>query len=301
MNPLRTSLGKLELDSPVLVASGTFGTEYFEFFDQMVLGAYVSKTLTLKPKLGNPSPRLYETEAGLLNAIGLQNPGLEYFLDEELPRLADILRIPLIVSFSGASLSEFEKILEQMEAFAGIDGYEVNVSCPNVENEGIAFGADPDVVFSLTERLAAITDRELIVKLSPNVTDIAKVAQAAEAGGATSLALINTLYGMAVDWQTGRSRISRPVCGYSGIGIKPVALALTYKAAQAVSIPILAMGGIRTWQDAMEFFYAGASAVSVGTASFADPLALEEIHKGLTAFLKERDLSLRDIIGKVVV
>jgi dihydroorotate dehydrogenase (NAD+) catalytic subunit len=301
MNRLQTRLGKLELTSPLLNASGTFGTEYFDLMDQDSLGAYVTKTITLHPKEGNPPPRLYETEAGLLNAIGLQNPGLDKFLSDELPRLHSVLRIPLIVSFSGASIAEFHHILKALENEEGIDGYEVNVSCPNVEKEGIAFGADPEVLQLLTQTLAQETKRELCVKLSPNVTDIATIAQAAEAGGATSLALINTLYGMAIDWQTGKSRISRPVCGYSGIGIKPVALALTYKAAQAVSIPILAMGGIRTWQDALEFFYAGASAIAIGTSWFADPAAAEEIISGLEKFLSEKELCLRDIIGKVIL
>ncbi len=289
----------MELQSPVAVASGTFGTEYFDLFDQSVLGLYVSKTITLQARTGNPPPRLYETEAGLLNAIGLQNPGLEAFIGEELPRLREVLKVPLIVSFSGASIDEFVQILLALEKEEGLAGYEVNVSCPNVEKEGIAFGADPDVVYALTRRLAELTQRELIVKLSPNVTDIAAIAQAAEAGGASSLALINTLYGMAIDWNTGKSRISRPVCGYSGIGIKPVALALTYKTAQAVRIPILAMGGIHSWQDALEFFYAGAAAIAVGTALYCDPLSAARIMQGLREHMEARGLSLKQIIGTV--
>lgn len=299
MNRLAASLGRMELQSPVAVASGTFGTEYFDLFDQSVLGLYVSKTITLQARTGNPPPRLYETEAGLLNAIGLQNPGLEAFIGEELPRLREVLKVPLIVSFSGASIDEFAAVLQALEDQEGIAGYEVNVSCPNVEKEGIAFGADPDVVYALTRRLAELTQRELIVKLSPNVTDITTIAQAAEAGGASSLALINTLYGMAIDWNTGKSRISRPVCGYSGIGIKPVALALTYKTAQAVRIPILAMGGIHSWQDALEFFYAGAAAIAVGTAQYCDPLSAARILQGLREHMEARGLSLKQIIGTV--
>ncbi|MFO8144404.1 MAG: dihydroorotate dehydrogenase [Candidatus Syntrophosphaera sp.] len=299
MNRIATSLGRLQMHSPVTVASGTFGTQYFDFFDQDVLGAYVSKTITLDPKEGNPPPRLFETEAGLLNSIGLQNPGLEAFLRDDLPELRSRLDIPLIVSFSGATEDEFCLILESLEGQEGIDGYEVNISCPNVENEGIAFGADPDTVHSLTQKLAGLTDRELIIKLSPNVTDICRIAQAAEEGGATSLSLINTLYGMAIDPETGISRISQKVCGYSGKGIKPVALALTYKTAQSVKIPILSMGGICSWRDALEFFYAGASAVAVGSAFFTDPLAAENIVKGLTKHLEEKDLVLWEIIGKV--
>ncbi len=299
MTRLKSRLGRLDLKTAITVASGTFSTDYFELSDQNLLGAYVSKTITFSPRKGNPPPRLFETEAGLLNAIGLQNPGLEGFSREELPRLNDLLQIPLIVSFSGASADEFCLLLESLDYQEGIAGYEVNISCPNVEKEGLAFGADPDVVHSLVSRLAALTERELIVKLSPNVTDIAAVAQAAEAGGASSLSLINTLLGMAVDWQTGKSRISKTVCGYSGMGIKPVALALVYKAARAVSIPILAMGGIHTWQDALEFFYAGASAIALGTAFYSDPLAAEKLVNGLRGYLESKDLTLADVIGKV--
>lgn len=300
MNRIATSLGRLRLESPLTVASGTFDTAYFDLFDQNVLGAYVSKTITLHRKDGNRPPRLYETEAGLLNSIGLQNPGLQGFLNEELPRLLEILRIPLIVSFSGSSEDEFGQILEGLESQDGIAGYEVNISCPNVANEGIAFGADPDVVYSLAQKLAALTRRELIFKLSPNVTDIARIAVAAEAGGASSLALINTLYGSAIDWQTGRFRTSHPVCGYSGFGIKPVALALCYKVAQAVKIPLLALGGIHTWQDALEFFWAGASAVAIGTAFYSDPLAAQKLRDGLEEQLSSQDICLTEIIGKAL-
>ncbi|MCB5245733.1 MAG: dihydroorotate dehydrogenase [Candidatus Cloacimonadaceae bacterium] len=299
MNDISTSLGKITLKSPILNASGTFGTEYFNFFEQEVLGAYVTKTITLKPKEGNPSPRLYETETGLLNAIGLQNPGLKSFLNNDLFELKDCLTIPLIVSFSGATEDEFIRVMEALELHSGICGYEINISCPNVKNEGIAFGTDSDIVFNLVERLAELTERELIVKLSPNVADIALIAQAAEAGGASALSLINTLYGMAIDWETGKSRLSTPVCGYSGMGIKPVALALTYQTTRAVKIPVIAMGGIHSWQDALEFFYAGASAIAIGTANFSNPLTIPEIHHGLQTFLKQHNLNLRDIIGKV--
>ncbi len=298
MNRLATRLGRLRLKSPVTVASGTFDPGYFELFDQHILGAYTSKTITLAPKAGNPSPRLHETEAGLLNSIGLQNPGLKAWLNDDLPELLELLRVPLIVSFSGSSEDEFMQILDGLELQDGIAGYEVNISCPNVAREGIAFGADPDVVFALASKLSAITERELIFKLSPNVTDIARVAQAAEAGGASSLALINTLYGSAIDWNTGKFRISSPVCGYSGIGIKPVALALCHKVALAVNIPILALGGIHSWQDALEFFWAGASAIALGTAFYSDPLAAVKLRRGLEDFLRESNLSLGDIIGK---
>jgi len=299
VNRLQTNLGKLDLASPLLVASGTFGTEYFDLIDQKLLGAYVTKTITPEAKTGNPPPRLFETEAGLLNSIGLQNPGLESFISDELPKLRSLLSIPLIVSFSASTLGDFCSMLESLEDQEGIAGYEVNVSCPNVEREGIAFGADPAILYKLVKRLSAITKRELTVKLSPNVTDIAAIAQAAVAGGASSLALINTFYGMAIDWRYGESRIPKFVCGYSGSGIKPVALALTYKVAQAVQVPLLAMGGIHTWQDALEFFYAGASAIAIGTATFSDPDTFAAIHQGLDAFLSDKDAILHTLIGTV--
>ncbi|OQC72319.1 MAG: Dihydroorotate dehydrogenase B (NAD(+)), catalytic subunit [Candidatus Cloacimonetes bacterium ADurb.Bin003] len=299
LNPLQTSLGRLKVNSPVTVASGTFALENLDFIAQEHLGAYVCKTITRYPKKGNPPPRLYETEAGLLNSIGLQNPGLDKFIAEDLPVLRETLTVPLIVSFSGSSLTEFTQMLECLEKQEGISGYEVNVSCPNVENEGIAFGIDPDVVNKLCALLSPLTERELIVKLSPNVTDIAVIAKAAEEGGATAISLINTIWGMAIDYCNGKSRIKKGIGGYSGIGIKPLALALTYRAAQAVKIPVIAMGGIYNWQDALEFFWAGASMIALGTANFIDPLAVDKVYEGLSSFCLEKQLNLKDIVGKV--
>ena len=299
LNPLQTSLGRLKVNSPVTVASGTFALENLDFIAQEHLGAYVCKTITRYPKKGNPPPRLYETEAGLLNSIGLQNPGLDKFIAEDLPVLRETLTVPLIVSFSGSSLTEFTQMLECLEKQEGISGYEVNVSCPNVENEGITFGIDPDVVNKLCALLSPLTEREFIVKLSPNVTDIAVIAKAAEEGGATAISLINTIWGMAIDYCNGKSRIKKGIGGYSGIGIKPLALALTYRAAQAVKIPVIAMGGIYNWQDALEFFWAGASMIALGTANFIDPLAVDKVYEGLFSFCLEKQLNLKDIVGKV--
>ncbi|MCK9557965.1 MAG: dihydroorotate dehydrogenase [Candidatus Cloacimonetes bacterium] len=298
---LKTRLGRLELKTPVTVASGTFDLESLEFFDPACLGAFVSKTITKEPKKGNPPPRLYETEAGLLNSIGLQNPGLELFITEKLPLYRENLNIPLIVSFSGSSVTDFCLMMEALEACPGIAGYEINVSCPNVENEGLAFGTDPDIVFNLVQNLAHLTQKELCVKLSPNVSDIAEIAQAAESAGASSLALINSLWGMAIDYRTGLSRIKKGIGGYTGNGIKPVALALTYKAAQSVRIPILAMGGIYDWRDALEFIWAGASAIALGTANFVNPLAAPELIMGLGEFLLTEHKALEDIVGKVKI
>jgi len=294
---LQTSLGRLSMRTPLTVASGTFDLENLEFFDPSCLGAFVCKTITMEPKKGNEPCRLFETEAGLINSIGLQNPGLKSFITDKLPIYRDTLDIPIVVSFSGSSIAEFCRMLEALEACEGIAGYEVNVSCPNVENEGIAFGVCPDTVHELCSKLAEITGRELIVKLSPNVSDIASIALAAESGGATSIALINSLFGMAIDYKTGKSRIKKGIGGYTGIGIKPIALALTYKAAQAVKIPILAMGGIYDWRDALEFIWAGASAVAIGTANFINPLAAPELIMGLAEHLLKENKSIKDLIG----
>ncbi|MEF3693773.1 MAG: dihydroorotate dehydrogenase [Candidatus Cloacimonadota bacterium] len=301
MSRLSTKLGKLILQNPVTVASGTYGTEYSAFYDLNTLGAYVSKTITPEPKKGNPPPRLYETQAGLLNSIGLQNPGLASFIKDYLPELNAQLTVPIIVSISAESTQLFGTMLRSLEATNMVDAYELNVSCPNVENEGIAFGQDPDVVHKLLSSLRNLTDAELIVKLSPNVTDIAKIAQAAEAGGADSIALINTLYGMAIDYKTGESFIGKGISGYSGPAIKPIALANTWKVAQAVKIPILAMGGIITWQDALEFIYAGASAIALGTANFYNPRAVPDCLEGLVTYFEENEIRLGDLIGKAIV
>jgi dihydroorotate dehydrogenase (NAD+) catalytic subunit len=299
MNRLQTQLGKLPMHNPVTVASGTFGLEYGDFFELNRLGAYVTKTITLHPKIGNATPRLYETEAGLLNSIGLQNPGVDDLIKFHLPELREKLTIPLIISFSGGTIEEFVTVLKLLEQQEGIAAYEVNISCPNVEKEGIAFGVDALVVYELIRRLRPLTKKELIVKLTPNVTDIASIASAAEDGGADSLALINTVQGITIDPLTGKSRIKTGICGYSGPALKPIALANVYKVAQRTKLPILGMGGICTWQDALEFFYAGASAIAVGTYNFVNPRACVEIIEGLDKHFKDKENTLKDIIGKV--
>jgi dihydroorotate dehydrogenase (NAD+) catalytic subunit len=298
MNKLLTDIGRLKLINPVMVASGTFGIESSEYMDIDRLGAVVTKTITKESKDGNPPPRLYEVPGGLLNSIGLQNPGLDEFLQEVLP-FYDRYKAPLIVSFSGSSITEFEEILSRMEEYPDISGYEVNVSCPNVENEGIAFGTDEEVVFELVQKLRALTYKQLTVKLSPNVTDIVSIAQAAVDGGADCLALINSLYGMAIDWKTGKSRISKGIAGYTGTAVKPVALATVYKVAQKIKVPILAMGGIYSWHDAVEFIYAGATAVAIGTAQFISPDMPIQIIEGLESFVHEKKKTLDELCGKV--
>ncbi|PID28332.1 MAG: dihydroorotate dehydrogenase B catalytic subunit [Candidatus Cloacimonadota bacterium] len=298
MNRLATSLGKLKLKNPVTVASGTFGIEAGEYYDLNKLGAIVTKTITKEPKAGNKPPRIFETTSGMLNSIGLQNPGIDGFIKNTLPLYKDCSS-PMLVSFSGSTINEFCEIMSLLDEQEQIAGYEINVSCPNVENEGIAFGTDPKTVFNLTRELKKITEKEVCVKLTPNVTDIALIAKAAEEGGADSLALINTLLGMAIDYQTGKSRIKRGVAGFSGPAIKPIALLNVWKVASATDIPILAMGGICDWKDALEFFYAGASAVAIGTQNFVNPTATIETINGLDKYLAEKDKTLTDIIGKV--
>ncbi|MBW6516462.1 MAG: dihydroorotate dehydrogenase [Candidatus Cloacimonetes bacterium] len=306
MNRLKTQLAKIKMKNPVTVASGTFGIEFAELFDLTCLGVVVTKTITLEPKAGNHPPRLYETPSGLLNSIGLQNPGVEIFIKESLPDYRKILEdnpdnpTPLVVSFSGATIREFINVLQRLEEVSGIAGYEVNVSCPNVEKEGLSFGVDSEAVYRLTKELKENlkTDRELIIKLTPNVTDIVEIAQAAEEGGCDSLALINTLIGMAIDWQTGNPFIKRGFGGLSGPAIKPVAVYNVFKVSQNTQLPILAMGGIATWQDALEFFYAGANAVAIGTGNFINPLSTLEIIDRLAEFLESKQLDLQSIIGK---
>lgn len=298
MNRLATSLGKLKMKNPITVASGTFGNEYADLVDFNKLGAIVTKTITKPIKPGNKPPRIFETSGGLLNSIGLQNPGLQGFIEDSLPNYQKY-DSPLIVSFSGATVDEFAQILQTLDKQKGIAGYEVNVSCPNVENEGIAFGTDADTVFKLTKTLSEITERELIIKLTPNVTNISEIAKAVEEGGADSIALINTLLGIAIDWRTGKSYFKRGVAGYSGPPIKPVALRLVLQVAQSCKLPILAMGGVRNYKDVLEFIYAGASAVAIGTQNFVNPKATIETIDNLEKHLAKNDLSVENIRGKI--
>ena len=295
---LSTKLGKLTLDNPIVVASGTFSYEMNNFYDINNLGAIFTKTITPEPKIGNQPPRIYQTKYGLLNSIGIQNPGIKTFLEKDINEYKDI-SCPLIVSFSANKISTFELMLEKLETSSFIKGYEVNVSCPNVEKEGIAFGTDPSVIYALTSKLAKITNKELIIKLTPNVSNIAEIAKAAELGGATSISLINTLYGMAIDWKTGKSFIKMGIAGYSGPAIKPIALALVYKVAKAINIPIIAMGGVASMEDVLEFIYAGASAVAIGTAQLPNPVLPYQIIKDLKDYFMLNNLYINDLKGKV--
>jgi len=299
MADLKIKIGKMLWKNPVTVASGTFGLEFAELFDISQLGAIVTKTITLHPKVGNEPPRLAETEAGLLNSIGLQNPGLKNFIKNDLPEYQKF-DTNIIVSISGSSISEFGEVIYELDKQPKIDGYEINISCPNVENEGIAFGTDKGIVYNLISHLRKITERTIIVKLTPNVTSIEEIAISAERAGADALSLINTVYGMAIDIETRKPKIKNGIAGYSGIGIKPIALQNVFRVAKTVKIPIIGMGGIRNISDALEFIIAGASAIAVGTQNFVNPLSSLEIIQGLKKYLEEQKIQYYDLIGSMV-
>ena len=298
MSKCEITFGKMKWKNPVTVASGTFGLEYAELFDLSQLGALTTKTITLEPKAGNEPQRIVETEVGLLNSIGLQNPGVDEFIKIDLPEYRKF-DTNLIVSISASSINEFASLVKKLDTQPGIDAYEINVSCPNVENEGIAFGTDPEIVFDLTKKLRETTEKTLIIKLSPNVTSIMDIAKQAENAGADGLALINTLYGMAIDVETRKPKLHNIIGGYSGPAIKPVALQNVYKVAQAVHIPILAMGGISSVNDALEFIIAGATAIAVGTYNFVNPLGTLEIIDGIQEYCISHNISYKNLIGSI--
>jgi len=284
---LEVSLGKLKLKNPVMTASGTFGygEEYAEFVDLNRLGAVVVKGLSLLPKEGNPTPRIVETSSGMLNAIGLQNIGIERFIREKIPFLKQF-NTPVIVNFFGDTREEYILAAEQLSCVDGIHGLEMNISCPNKQAGWSIFGTDPKVTHDVVSSVRKKTDLTLIVKLSPNVTDIALMAKAAEDAGADALSLINTITGMAIDIQTRKPKLANIRGGLSGPAIKPIAVRMVYEVKQAVKIPVVGLGGIMNADDAVEFMIAGATAVAVGTANFVNPTATIEILDGITEYMK---------------
>jgi len=288
---LSVKLGRLELKNPVIAASGTFGygLEYLPFVDLNRLGGFATKGLSLKPKIGNAVPRMVETASGMLNAIGLENIGLEKFLGEKLPLLHGY-DTRIIVNFFGDTVDEYRRMAAALAPVERIDALEMNISCPNVEKGGVQFSANAETVRQVVEAVRAATDQFLIVKLSPNVADIAPIAQAAEAAGADALSLINTVVGMAMNLETGRPTLANQTGGLSGPAIKPIALAMVARAARAVNIPLLGIGGIQNADDALEFFLAGAAAVQVGTANFIDPSVTMKIIDGLAGYCRERGI-----------
>ncbi len=296
---ISVSIGSLHMKNPVTTASGTFaaGRQYNDFFDISCLGAVTTKGVSAVPWEGNDSPRIAETPSGMLNSIGLQNPGVEAFCEGDLAWLAQ-RDVPIIVNVAGHSVPDYAKVIERLEDESRVDAYELNISCPNVDCGGMAFGVDPDATREVVSACRRLTKRPLVAKLSPNVTNIALIARAAEEAGADAVSLINTLLGMAIDLETRSSAMARKMGGMSGPAVKPVALRMVYEVAQAVRVPIIGMGGIRTAEDALEFVLAGATAVAVGTASFIDPCAAQKVAAGIMDYCLENSIErISDLRG----
>ena len=297
----KVNLAGVELKNPVMVASGTFGSgaEYSEFVDLNRLGAVVTKGVASVPWPGNPAPRIAETASGMLNAIGLQNPGIDLFSKRDLPFL-EKYDTKVIVNVCGHSTEEYLDVVERLANEPRVDMLEINISCPNVKEGGIAFGQDPKAVEAITKAVKAKAKQPIIMKLSPNVTDITVMAKAAEAGGADCLSLINTLTGMKIDIERQTFAIANNTGGLSGPAVKPVAVRMVYQVANAVKIPIIGMGGICTAEDAMEFILAGATAVSIGTANFANPYTTVEVIDGIEAYMRRHGVEdINELIGLV--
>ncbi|MRS12478.1 MAG: dihydroorotate dehydrogenase [Actinobacteria bacterium] len=289
---MRVRIGDLELRNPVMTASGTFGSgrEYAEFVDLSRLGAVVTKGVSIEPWSGNESPRIAETPCGMLNSIGLQNPGVEAFCANDLAWLA-AQDVPVIVNVVGHSVDEYAAVAAQLDSEPVVSALEVNISCPNVDAGGMAFGTTCAAAAEVTRAVRAETRKTLVVKLSPNVTDIAEIARAVEAEGADGVSLINTLLGMAIDTRTFAPKLARGVGGLSGPAIRPVAVRMVWEVARAVAVPVIGMGGVTCAEDAAEFMLAGAAAVAVGTANFVEPSATLSVIDGLERFCAERGIA----------
>ena len=296
----KVMIAGVELKNPVMTASGTFGSgmEYSEFVDLNRLGAVVTKGVANVPWPGNPTPRVAETYGGMLNAIGLQNPGIDVFLDRDVPFLQKY-DTKIIVNVCGKTVEDYLEVVEKL-GDAPVDMLEINVSCPNVKEGAIAFGQKADCLFDITSKIRAKAKQPVIMKLSPNVTDIAEMARAAEAGGADAVSLINTITGMKIDIHKRTFALKNKTGGLSGPAIKPVAVRMVYQASQAVKIPVIGMGGIASAEDAIEFILAGASAVAVGAMNFVNPYLTEEVVSGIEAYMKQYQVeNLTDLIGAV--
>ena len=296
---LSVDIGGLKLKNPVITASGTFGygTELTPFFDPSLLGAIIVKGLSLRAMPGNPPPRIAETPCGLLNSIGFANIGIEAFIEEKMPLLAKI-KAPIITNIYGHTVEEYGEMAKRIEKVEGIAAIEINISCPNVEEGGIAFGTDPDTAAAVTQHVVNNTTKPVIVKLTPNVTDISTIAKAVESAGAQAVSVTNTFLGMAVDIATRRPKLANIVGGLSGPAIKPIALYLVHKVVAAVIIPVIGLGGIMDYRDALEFLLVGARAIQVGTANFINPKTAIEIVHGLTDFCsREKVSNINQIIG----
>lgn len=296
----KVMIAGVELKNPVMTASGTFGSgmEYSEFVDLNRLGAVVTKGVANVPWAGNPTPRVAETYGGMLNAIGLQNPGIDVFLDRDVPFLQKY-DTKIIVNVCGKTVEDYLEVVEKL-GDEPVDMLEINVSCPNVKEGAIAFGQKADCLFDITSKIRAKAKQPVIMKLSPNVTDIAEMARAAQAGGADAVSLINTITGMKIDIHRRTFALKNKTGGLSGPAIKPVAVRMVYQASQAVKIPVIGMGGIASAEDAIEFILAGASAVAVGAMNFVNPYLTEEVVSGIEAYMKQYQVeNLTDLIGAV--
>ncbi len=300
MKNTKVTLAGVELQNPVMTASGTFGSgiEYSEFYDLGRLGAVVTKGVANAPWPGNPTPRIAETASGMLNAIGLQNPGIDTLLERDIPYLRKY-QTKIIVNICGKTIEDYCEVVERLST-EPVDLLEINVSCPNVKEGGIAFGQNPKALESITREVKKYARQPVIMKLSPNVTDITEMAKAAEAGGADVLSLINTITGMKIDIHRRTFAIANKTGGLSGPAIKPVAVRMVYQVAQSVRLPIIGMGGICTAEDALEFILAGATAVSIGTANFTNPYAAKEVAEGIEAYMEQHQIAdIKSLIGAV--
>ncbi len=298
---LGVSVGGLLLKNPVMTASGTFGygEEYSPFFDLGRLGAIVVKGLSLLPRTGNPPPRIIETPAGMLNAVGLQNVGIEAFIAEKLPFLRQF-DVQVIANIFGETIEEYQKLSAILSRADGVHAIEVNISCPNVKKGGVVFGTDPSVAASVTKKVVAETDLPVIVKLTPNVTDITQIALAVEDAGADAVSLINTLTGMSVDIESRRPHLANITGGLSGPALKPVALRMVWQVVHAVRIPVIGIGGIASAADALEFLIAGAQAVQIGTANFINPVATMDVLNGVGDYLIRHNIEdIQEVIGSL--
>ena len=297
----KVTLCGIELDNPVIPASGTFGYgyEFAELYDINCLGTFSFKGTTKDPRFGNPTPRIAECTAGMINAVGLQNPGVDKVISDELPRLSKCFHKPVMANVSGFSVEEYAYTCERLDAEPQVGWLEVNVSCPNVHGGGMSFGTDPAAAAEVTRAVKAVTKKPVIIKLSPNVTDIVAIAKACEDAGADGISLINTLLGMRIDLKTKKPVIANRMGGFSGAAIFPVAVRMVYQVAHAVSIPVVGMGGVTTAEDVLELMLAGATAVEVGAANLVDPFASKTIVADLPRVMEKYGISsLSDIIGK---
>ena len=288
MSMLNVNLPGFNLKNPVMPASGCFGfgRDFSGFYDLSELGSIMIKAATVEPRFGNPTPRVAETAAGMLNAIGLQNPGLHKVISEELPFL-DQYDVPIIANVAGSTEEDYVAVAKEISKVSNVHALELNISCPNVKEGGITFGTVPEIAKKLTEKVKAVSQVPVYVKLSPNVTDIVEMAKAVEAGGADGITMINTLVGMRINLQNAKPVIANKTGGLSGPAVKPVAIRMIYEVSQQVNIPIIGMGGIQNAEDVIEFFYAGASAVAVGTANFVDPFVCPTIINELPELLEK--------------